>query len=780
MASMVLASCDNGATPTEPAAGAPAELVKLTDDSQISPLTAGAGSSVQLEVKAVDLAGNPIQGQDIQWRLVSPLPSGSNASLTRPSTTTDSKGNAHTSFSGGTVAGSYTVQASAALFSPEEVTPVHYTVEVGPSSASTLIETSESGDGQVHVPGAELLRPFSLQVLDEFGNTVPGQEVFWRVDKGGVLGSETSFTDEEGLAFNTLQFSDSLGVYTIHARLENQDWADAVVLNAQAIRIDLIQSGSGSLSASAGESLSNPLQVRVVEEGTSTPIEGVPVEWDIVSGNATLDASVSSSGADGYASMNLVAGNSLSELVVSASVADETRFFEILVTGPGNVAHFEMAPSASGHWQVGATGSTLPNPLRVQVLDVDRNPVEGITVRWSVVGPDTSDISSNSTGHGYVGSSGSGQGTSVTNADGFASISRTLGTVADTSWVMATLPEYGAEPLFFASIARAPAFFRMAPSQHGNLQEGVAGDPLPNPLRVQVVDEDGYPVPEMEVHWRAEDGEGYIIPSEDGTGSSSTAAITLTDAEGFAVITRVLGNSFGAQYTTAWIEGSTFGQIKFTSYATSANEPADILPQQDTELKGMRGYQLPDVLMVQVVDSVRSPVEGVRVSWAVTEGDGRVTTSTSVTNAEGIASNTFHINTSSSNTVRASLSSISGTVEFDIVGTGEPASIAIVSGDHQSVSGDSAQVESGITFPSPLVVEVRDADGVGVRGAQVEWTAGQGGGSIITTGSSGITNYDGRTAVMREADAYGEVKTTAALQEGFAHVVFTGYVTDGS
>ena len=116
-----------------------------------------------------------------------------------------------------------------------------------------------------------------------------------------------------------------------------------------------------------------------------------------------------------------------------------------------------------------------------------------------------------------------------------------------------------------------------------------------------------------------------------------------------------------------------------------------------------------------------------------------------------------------------------GCAEENLVlpGSGTPSALVAVGGNNQS-----ARV--GQTLPSPLVVEVQDADGNAVPGVHVAWTA-EGGGTL--SAPEGITNGGGRVTVQwRLGTAPGVQRAIATLQmdEGLREIFTASAVPEGS
>lgn len=78
----------------------------------------------------------------------------------------------------------------------------------------------------------------------------------------------------------------------------------------------------------------------------------------------------------------------------------------------------------------------------------------------------------------------------------------------------------------------------------GNDQAGSAGSPLPEPVRVRVVDVEGEPSPRLWVEWTVVSGSGKAAPRN-----------TFSDENGVAETTWILGPETGPQQIRAFVNG---------------------------------------------------------------------------------------------------------------------------------------------------------------------------------------------------------------------------------
>jgi hypothetical protein len=162
----------------------------------------------------------------------------------------------------------------------------------------------------------------------------------------------------------------------------------------------------------------------------------------------------------------------------------------------------------------------------------------------------------------------------------------------------------------------------------GDEQVGVIGLPLPNPLAVLVTDEDGNPVPGVDVGWQAQGG---------GSVSAQTAK---TDSDGRASVQRVLGTNPGQQTTIATASGLQGSPLTFISTAAQAGEPASIAITTNPPVTALTEEVFDPAVqpVVQVKDGSGAPAGGVQVTAHLAGASGTLQGSaTATTDANGVA-----------------------------------------------------------------------------------------------------------------------------------------------
>src|SRR5690349_8222407 len=157
--------------------------------------------------------------------------------------------------------------------------------------------------------------------------------------------------------------------------------------------------------------------------------------------------------------------------------------------------------------------------------------------------------------------------------------------------------------------------------------------------------------------------------------------------------------------------------------------------------------QLPQPLVVRVVDDAGRPVPGQVVNFVVVSGGGSVAVGSSTTSAEGTAQDRWTLGTAAADSQRVEVRTIDNATGTIVVSprfratavAGPPSSLARAEGDDQ-------QGTVGDPLPAPVAVRVADAHGNPVPGATVTWTVAAGGGSTSAPTSQTDANGVARVA----------------------------------
>lgn len=395
----------------------------------------------------------------------------------------------------------------------------------------------------------------------------------------------------------------------------------------------------------------------------------------------------------------------------------------LTLPGEGDPAHISVVSGTDN--QNARVGSQL-NPLVVQVTDSKSRPVGGATVDFS--------FDDAAAGGAMIPTS------AITKADGTASTVITLGDQVGPYNGHARVPvAQGTVPVEVAFTATAvPDNANGLAPVSGNEQHGQVGSQLGQPLVVQVTDRFSNPIAGVTVNWTVTGG------------GSVSAAATVTGADGTTSVTRTLGTTAGTQTTVATSEGLAGSPVTFTSEAT-AGSAARVDKLAGDNQSALAGTELPNALVVQVLDAQGNSVVGRAVTWVIGAGGGSVTPSNTNTDAQGKASTRWTLGSSvTTNTVNAVVSGV-GTATF----TAE-ATAGSVSASRSTASASPRTITAGAST-STITVRVRDANGTAVSGVAVSATSSGTGGDAFDPTSA--TSDGNGVATIAFGSTVAETKT---------------------
>jgi alpha-tubulin suppressor-like RCC1 family protein len=196
--------------------------------------------------------------------------------------------------------------------------------------------------------------------------------------------------------------------------------------------------GSGQTGA-AGGLLADTLVVRALDRNGEA-VEGVAVEFAVVSGGGSAISAAPATDAQGYARARWTLGPQAGENVLEARAAgfagSPVRF-----TAAGGAGVATRLERVSGDGQSAVAGRQLASPFTVRATDAAGNPVSGVAVSWLVTA-----------GGGSV-----TPAVGTSDAAGLARATLTLGTTAGANRVTAAGAGAGVEFTATGTAAPAPA-----------------------------------------------------------------------------------------------------------------------------------------------------------------------------------------------------------------------------------------------------------------------------------------------------------------------------------
>ncbi|MGH3369755.1 MAG: Ig-like domain-containing protein [Nocardioidaceae bacterium] len=390
-----------------------------------------------------------------------------------------------------------------------------------------------------------------------------------------------------------------------------------------------------------------------------------------------------------------------------------------------------------GNGQTGSVGAPLSDSLVVRVTDGQERAVAGLSVVFDLASPEA--------GGDVV------PDTALTGENGQAWTRWVLGGSAGAQAVEARVV---GEPLTVRFTASArPAGAHTIEAVGGDEQTAPVGTALPDSLVARVTDRFGNPVAGAAVEWTVESGS--VSPATSATGDDGRAATR-----------RVLGSSAGSQTTSASSPDLNGSAVTFTHIATPGTA-ASLVLISGSDQSAPAGTELPERLVVRLVDEAGNGIPDRAVSWVVPTGNGTASPESSNTDSDGFASTRWTLNGEPGpNRLTAVVSGV-GVVEFVATGTGgggDPAPSATRS----TVTASPGTIPA-VTGASTITVTVRDGQGRPVPDATVTLTASGGGNDLTqpggTTGADGVATGTLRSSVPGTKVVTATVNGSVTIQQ---------------
>jgi uncharacterized protein (TIGR03437 family) len=466
----------------------------------------------------------------------------------------------------------YRIDPASSLLTEQELLPV---TTPGAVAYYAPTQTSNSpvvalmyGNNQALLPGGTAL-PLVVRALDQNGLPVSGTAVNFTVGSGPTSGTITGIvtpvntvTGADGYAqaiFTAGSTPADIGAIPVEVSVDN-----GAVTENFTMSVEPAPATPAALSIVSGQGqviLANPLTATVpnaapftvlATDSNGTPLPNALVTFTLTSGTGNGTASLTSpstgtvgnllvvpTSSTGQASVIFTPGIVSGEATVTASVTTgakdqngnpviASQMFYITVvlmnvpycgTPPCNppvsplVA--QVLQPAPGTVLTGVAGSTLPNPVLVQVFSLGGGAVPNVGVSVST------GSNANLPNASCAGSSG---GLALTNASGLATCNVVLNGMTGTEPLTISIPEAGYGngsglvfgPYTLTITHGAPANINIL---SGNNQVVNTGTELPAPFLVQVTDALKNPIPGIPVTWKVVSGSIAL------TGASTTTTV---------------------------------------------------------------------------------------------------------------------------------------------------------------------------------------------------------------------------------------------------------------
>src|SRR5712691_989679 len=412
--------------------------------------------------------------------------------------------------------------AAVACKGTEPFVPVATTVTVTPGAISFIA-----------VGAAQTL---SAAVLDQRGNPMQNPTVTWTtsnasvatVDQAGIVTSRGN-----GLA----QITATSGLATGNASV-----------NVAQVSSALLKYNGDGQTGSVGTALPTALTVKLVD-GYGSPVSGVTVTWTPGAGSISTPGGTSTD-VNGLVSATWTLGTTSGSQQATAAGGGVTPAVFSATANAGPPASVVVQ---AGDNQQAAQSTPVPVPPAVQVRDQYNNLVAGAAVSFAIDSGGGSVTGANPT----------------TNGSGIATVgSWTVGNGNNT--LIATVFGTGitGNPVKFHATGVVPGAPRQLIVTAGNGQTGLVTYALNAPPAVEVVDSEGFPVPNKLVTFAVTGGGGSVTGDTMTTGTSGIATVGRWTVQ--------LGaNTLGASIPDA---GVTNNPLSFTATGAAPDYNISIRP----------------------------------------------------------------------------------------------------------------------------------------------------------------------------------------------------------
>lgn len=588
-------------TPASPTSGDEQQLsfdVEVADVVSLTKPTSGSGDNQVATVNepfAQPLAalvtrnGAPSSGDAVGWEVVS-----GPASVSSATTNTDGSGLARVTVTAGADPG--TIQLRAFLVA-DPTQQAFYTLTA--QSVRTLrMPSTGSGNLQSGTPGAEV-SPLVAEALDD-GVPAGDVAVNWSVLSGSaLLSASQTVTGPDGRTQVGVTLGQQTGPVRIQAARADEPMA-TVVYQLNVVNVEQLTIVSGDEQDAQAGSDGEPLVVRFSRNGA--PTGGQSVQWEVLSGDASVTPASSSTDGQGLASTAIAFGPAGGNVVVRASAgnAAPVQFAFTVAGGSGPPPEGLSLARVSGDGQRGAPGSRAEETLVVVASNAEGEPLAGVPVGWRILSGsaelDALEVRTDDEGRATVGFRFAQQaGPVVIRASAFS----------DLAFVDFT----------------AEAFAPVITIVSGDGQQGQPGQALEQDFVVAIAEPAAAKSLEgTQVTWTVLEGDATLA-----------APATSTDAQGQSRNRLTLGSSTGTYRVRAEVPGG--GQVEFTAVAAGNGALEGVSGDGQT----LPTETLSEPLVVELRDAAGQPIPGATLHWS---GDNAaLENETTTTDDQGRSSN---------------------------------------------------------------------------------------------------------------------------------------------
>ncbi len=715
------------------AAAPPAAVSASAGDAQTA--TVNTAVATPPAVFVLDQLNNPAIGVPVTFAVT-----GGGGSVTGGSATTDANGIATVgSWTLGQSVGTNTLTATVA---GTGITgnPVTFSA-TGVAGAATQMSLN-AGNNQTATVNTLVTVPPAVLVVDAFSNPVAGVAVTFAVTAGGgsVTGGSATTNASGVAAVSSWQLGTAAGANALQAAASGLT-GSPVTFAATAVAGPATQvalSAGDNQTATVNTTVAVPPAV-LVRDQFGNPVAGVNVTFGVTGGGGSVTGGSATSGAGGVAAvaswrLGTAAGANTLQATAPGLAGSPVSFTATATAG----AAAQISVSA-GNNQSATVGTGVPVPPAVLVADQFGNGVGAVSVTFAVTSGGGSVTGANAT----------------SGATGVAAVgSWTLGSVAGSNTLSASAPGLAGSPITFTATGLSGAATQMVLFA-GNSQTDTVAATLATAYAVRVTDNANNGVSGVPVAWTVTGGGGSITSS------------SMTDANGVATATRVLGTTAGTQTASAAVGGLAGSPVAFTATATPGST-AQVVIVAGNNQSATVNTAVATAPSVRVSDGFGNVKSGVGVTFSVTAGGGAVTGGSQTTNASGIATATsWTLGTvAGTNTLGATAAGLPGSpATFTATGTPGPvdAGQSTLTRVTATITACAASCVAGTTASAVLVM-ARDLYGNAINGATATLVS-TGNGNTFSPGPTGTTSGLG-TYTANFSSTVAQAKTISAMVAG--------------
>ena len=585
--------------------------------------TVGKWIETPLRVVALDSLGNPVRdGQPITFTIekggghLGGSPSIDSTTVTDTTVYTDADGVARVYWQLGTRIG----QADA------NVVRVTANSGTGPLKGSGLAffavavaDLPDPDSSSVHAFPSTALKAngrdssvIVVQLRDKYNNPVAGVSVDLQEKPSDLkvkVADPEQNTDATGKTRGSVR-SGKAGWIRIYAkdtdhRIEVRKPARVYFSPGEVSGLSIIN--GNNLRANIGTLLEQPLQVKV-SDANGNGVPDVPVTFKVSDGGGKLyedgvlkDSLKVLSDSSGVAAVRFVLGTDGPDNYIEANVGGK---FGTIIKVKGNPNPTPLALRVkSGQYLSAAPGDTLPERIRVEVIDQDSLPIWGKVVRFESI-----------VNNGSVTPSAD-----TTDMFGVATTKARVGTAVGLNKFKASLADQSNLFVYIVDTTKVlPGVAARVVPWEGTekKQKGIVGHKLP-PFFAQAVDEYGNVVQDIAITF-------FIDENNDAFLNDSLKKVTLSTAElGYARVWLTLDTLAGPNIIYGFAPGTDTTKL-FVGYGL-ADRPARMV--KPTRGSGDRqtyemGRMLPLPITALVMDKYGNPAPGGDVTFKIKDGGG--------------------------------------------------------------------------------------------------------------------------------------------------------------